>query len=249
MAGTHILADHIFFALYFITGPLVDRFCLWPHLVRAIAAGNPRARMRFYRINLGFAWASTACILALWIILPRPWPGLLLVPASLPRFAIGIILAGAFCGLLWKQRRDILTRPDRFDRMRCKLGHFDPLLPHTPAEFRVFQFVAVTAGICEELLFRGYAYWYVGGWSGHIVALVAAAILFGYAHIYQGMRRALDITILGLILGVIAVVSGSLLPVILMHAAQDLVGGELGYRALNQAPLPADPGSEAEATS
>jgi membrane protease YdiL (CAAX protease family) len=241
MAGIHSLLDHILFALYFIVAPLVDRFWLWPHLVRAIAAGNPRARIHYYRINLTFAWGSTASILALWIILRRPWSGLLLVPASLPRFAIGIVLAVAYCGLLWKQRRDILARPHRLDRMRRKLGYFAPMLPHTPAEFRVFQFVAITAGICEEVLYRGYAYWYVGGWSGRIVAVVVTAILFGYAHIYQGMRPALKIILIGLILGVIAVVSGSLLPVILMHAAQDLVGGELGFRALNQAPLPADP--------
>jgi membrane protease YdiL (CAAX protease family) len=108
------------------------------------------------------------------------------------------------------------------------------LLPRTPGERRGFAAVSITAGICEELLFRGFLMWYFAGW-GIVAAVVVSSLLFGFAHIYQGIQSVPRTGILGLVLCLIVVAAGSLWPAIIIHAAIDLNSGDLGYRALSGA--------------
>ena len=46
--------------------------------------------------------------------------------------------------------------------------------------------MCVTAGICEELLFRGFLTWYLAHHVGLPVAAAAQVVIFGVAHLYQG---------------------------------------------------------------
>lgn len=69
------------------------------------------------------------------------------------------------------------------------------LEPITPLRLGfTFALVALTAGTCEDFLFRGYVTWcFLGFWPGGRIGLVFAviisAILFGFAHIYLGVRQ------------------------------------------------------------
>jgi sodium transport system permease protein len=87
----------------------------------------------------------------------------------------------------------------------------DPAIPL----WLVFLGLAVAPGICEELAFRGFIL------SGFLrsarpaVAIVLSSIAFGVAHMVP--QQVLNATLVGLVLGLLALRSGSLLPGILFH--------------------------------
>jgi CAAX protease family protein len=96
--------------------------------------------------------------------------------------------------------------------------------------------VALTAGITEEVMFRGFVFWYFGTWAGPVIATLASSILFGFGHLYLGLAQAPKTAIGGLVACLVVLASGSLWPAIVMHAAVDLENGELGYRLFGRAP-------------
>lgn len=105
------------------------------------------------------------------------------------------------------------------------------MLPRTDVERRLFGLVSVTAGICEELVFRGFLIAVAAAlvpaapvW----VCVLAAAVVFGLAHAYQGAAGVTSSLLIGIVLGVLYLVTGSLLAPILVHALIDLRGIPLG---------------------
>jgi len=107
------------------------------------------------------------------------------------------------------------------------------ILPQTKSELAPFLALAVTAGICEEFLYRGFAIaaFTRVGLPTWLVVLITAG-LFGLAHLYQGRGGLFGTMILGIVLGAIRVSYSSLLPVVLSHAAVDIVAGIAGPRYL-----------------
>jgi membrane protease YdiL (CAAX protease family) len=99
------------------------------------------------------------------------------------------------------------------------------LLPRTPAERWVFALLALTAGICEEVLYRGFGLaalrWAAPG-LGHPPLIAITAIAFGMAHLYQGGRGVALTGLAGAYLAWIAISAGSLVPVMVLHAILDL---------------------------
>jgi uncharacterized protein len=99
------------------------------------------------------------------------------------------------------------------------------LLPRTPAERRLFTVVGVTAGVCEEWLYRGFFLAVVaallGGADTWLLVLVAAAA-FGLAHAYQGRAGVLTTGVLGGVMAALYLQTGSLLLPVLLHALIDL---------------------------
>jgi len=100
------------------------------------------------------------------------------------------------------------------------------MLPQTGAEMAGWVLLAVTAGFCEEFLFRGYLqrqFLALTGKPGIAVAL--QAMVFGAAHSYQGWKGAITITVYGALFGALAVTRKSLRPGMMQHAAQDTFTG------------------------
>ena len=97
------------------------------------------------------------------------------------------------------------------------------MLPSTEAERLTWLFVAGSVGFCEELVYRGYLQIQLSAFSGSAaVGIVLQAVLFGIAHLEQGLAPACRAAGYGLALGVLARVRRSLLPGILCHVGIDL---------------------------
>lgn len=113
------------------------------------------------------------------------------------------------------------------------------LLPSTRAEWPGFASLAITAGVCEELLFRGFVTWAIGHWlpSAWETLLVQGA-LFGLAHAYQGTRGVLTTGAVGVFMGLLVWITGSLWAPMILHAAMDLQAGDLLLRVNEAAPAP-----------
>jgi len=103
------------------------------------------------------------------------------------------------------------------------------LLPRTPLEMVVFVLLAWVAGFCEELVFRGYLQRQFFAWTGSVVAGVALqALVFGAAHLYQGPKAVLVISVYGAMFGTLAALRKSLRPGMIQHVGQDTVSGLAG---------------------
>jgi hypothetical protein len=100
------------------------------------------------------------------------------------------------------------------------------MLPQSTVEIVLWIFVSLTAGICEEFVFRGYLQIQISGLLKNATAgLVLQGMIFGAAHAYQGPKQMLIIAVLGCALGVLAKRQKSLRPGMLSHFLQDLAGG------------------------
>jgi len=101
-------------------------------------------------------------------------------------------------------------------------------VPVGSTEVAAFALVALTAGICEEILYRGWLVTFLGAFFGSIwIGVVVAAVLFGLGHAYQGWKGIMATGILGVLFGAIFVGVKSLVPGQALHAAIDIVNGVL----------------------
>ena len=72
------------------------------------------------------------------------------------------------------------------------------ILPQTRLEIVLWVMTSLTAGICEETIFRGYFQKQFIAWTGNVSAgVLLSAVAFGAGHIYQGARSAAVIAIYG----------------------------------------------------
>ncbi len=100
------------------------------------------------------------------------------------------------------------------------------LIPQTAGEKLVFVGVSLTAGICEEFVFRGFLLAALHVATGSLpLATILSAGAFGIAHAHQDGTGALRATLLALVLSVPLLMTGSLYPGIAAHALVDLAGG------------------------
>ncbi len=100
------------------------------------------------------------------------------------------------------------------------------LLPQNQLEIFLWILTSVTAGICEEVIFRGYFQRQFSAWTGNVSAgVLLSAAAFGAGHIYQGRRSAIIILVYGLLFGILAEFRKSLRPGMITHAWHDGFAG------------------------
>ncbi len=102
----------------------------------------------------------------------------------------------------------------------------DVLLPQSPVEIGLWIAVCLTAGFCEEAVFRGYLQKQLQALTGSAaVAVVGQAVFFGIAHGYQGWKNVVVIMVLGVLYGLLARWRKSTRPGMIAHAWSDVYGG------------------------
>ena len=105
------------------------------------------------------------------------------------------------------------------------------LFPHGGAEITLWISLSVTAGICEEALFRGYLQrQFMALTKNALLGILLSALVFGLSHAYQGLGHAMQIGVLGVATGILAHWRKSVRPGMIAHALQDILGGLLGGR-------------------
>lgn len=105
------------------------------------------------------------------------------------------------------------------------------LIPESAAEKVAFVGLALTAGFCEEVLYRGFAYGRAAVWLPPWIAAGVATLVFALTHLYQGWYGVVRATVLGALLLAAFAGTGSLWPAIGAHFAIDLWAGfHLGPR-------------------
>lgn len=104
------------------------------------------------------------------------------------------------------------------------LGDIEPLLPRNGAETGWAALLSVNAGVSEELFFRLLLpLLLVSVVHRTVPAFVAASVLFGLAHLYQGATGVLMTTVVGGFFAGLYLWTGSLWLVMVAHAGLDLL--------------------------
>lgn len=110
-----------------------------------------------------------------------------------------------------------------------KLETIGFMLPRGLGEIGWWVLMAMTAGFCEEVIFRGYLQRQFIAWTGRpAVGIALAAAAFGAGHVYQSGKSAIVIFVYGLMFGVMARWRRSLRPGMMAHAWQDALAGVVG---------------------
>jgi len=149
--------------------------------------------------------------------------------------ALGVAATVPMCvGLAWTLTTRWRPARELVDLVVEQLG---PVLAGRPA----FQLalLAALAGIGEEVLFRGVVQAGLERWLPEAVALVAASVIFGLAHFASATYAALA-GVVGLYLGTVFLLHGSLLVPIVAHSLYDfiaLIFVVRRYRAVQTAAL------------
>ena len=105
-------------------------------------------------------------------------------------------------------------------------GVTQKLAPTNGMEMVLFLILSISAGICEEFVFRGYFQQQFGGAAGSIwIGVAVSALLFGCAHGYEGIAGMLLIAAYGAMFSVLALQRRGLRAGMIAHAWHDSVSG------------------------
>ena len=100
------------------------------------------------------------------------------------------------------------------------------MLPAGGLEMVLWVALSLTAGICEEAIYRGYLQKQFMALTQNVPAgIMLSAAAFGTAHLYQGWQQATQIGLLGAMGGILAYWRRSTRPGMIAHTLQDVLGG------------------------
>ena len=215
------------FVLYVgLVGPLLSRK-RYQEFSREVAA-HPALRSRFYLRTLFVHWIWIA-VIGIILLLGSTLPSTLGLRAPDDWTYTFLLLAETLVllplAVVVVVRRIAKTRRPGLAMLLLEVKE---LLPHTASERRLWLLLSVSAGIYEEIFFRGFLPWYflvLGTFFRLQVSLLTAfvfsTILFGFAHIYQGWKGVLGTALVGAVLAYLYVTTSSLFLPVVFHILID----------------------------
>jgi membrane protease YdiL (CAAX protease family) len=201
---------------------------------RRIYGGDPKTPLKLaaYGANIVLSWTLTA--VAVWI---DGWGRLSISPTAgqawlwAPTISSVMLWVGVAAYLvlgllpLLQSLRGLRWRRAYAAAYRRSFSSIPGMLPNTAVERLSWIPLSLTAGICEEVLFRGFLIRFLHESSFGLPvawALVASSLLFGLGHAYQGVKGVVGSTIGGFAFGLLFLLSGSLFACVILHALVDL---------------------------
>ena len=198
-------------------------------LQRQLAAGETAARLTDYRSTILWEWAVVAVLLLFWFAVGRSAGDLGFAPVAGWGFWLGLAVVAALALGLFGQERRARSQPETRGETRQQMGAFEDFAPRTERELKTFSLLSVTAGICEEIVYRGYLMWLLAGFANVWVAVLGSSLVFAACHLYQGWSGAIRVFVLGTVMAGLYLLTGSLWVPILLHAVVDLAMGRLAF--------------------
>ncbi|MFH1754204.1 MAG: type II CAAX endopeptidase family protein [Candidatus Latescibacterota bacterium] len=225
--------DYILAAILILALPV---YGTWEHrrLVHSLELGKSSARMNAYIITMFVEWMLSIIVLAWWLFNQRALPDLGLALNTGLGWKIGSSLTLIACALLVLQTIVVLRSRGKLQEVREQIKPLQALLPHDKREIRAFTALSITAGICEELLYRGFLFAFLSSMLGVWQAALLSSLAFGVGHAYQGLTGILKTGAVGLVMAGLLLLTGSLWAPMILHAMLDVNSGYLGHKAIKQ---------------
>ncbi len=237
------IVDHLFVLLLFVVQPIHGAMS-YRRWVARIKAGEPADRARLYMQTLALEWVALPPLGVARHLLGRPVADLGFVPPGGNGFWIGAVVLVLLTGyLIYAWRRSLTLTQEQKNKHIEPLGDLIHFLPRTDRDYRHFVAVSITAGVVEEILYRGFAFWYLAQFMPIWAVIAVSSVAFGLGHSYQGASGVAKVTLIGLAFGVLYVATGSIWLPMLAHAILDVLQGasivELLRRSDSPEPEPA----------
>jgi membrane protease YdiL (CAAX protease family) len=191
-----------------------------------------------YAVTLAWEWALAG--LAYWGIRLRKTP-LRQLLGQRRRGLNGFLIDVAAAALFWIVSLLVLAALavilSRF-HIESAQRQISQLAPENVAEAALWIALSVSAGICEEFVFRGYLQQQFARATGRTwIGVAVSSLLFGAAHGYEGIAGMLMITVYGTLFSVLAIKRRSLRAGMIAHGWHDSFTGLLLW-ALKRANVP-----------
>ena len=226
MIPAGMVLQHLLVFVLIVVMPLWDRY----EIPRLKASTEPRKKIRYYGKIVTVLW-----VLALGAVLtigPKTAVTTPVGPVEMGWLGVGTrgraVVLGMIAGIMgalfipavmavWNTKLR-----EKSGKAAKRLGF---LLPSTGEERQWWWAICLTAGICEEIVYRGFLihYWRVAPFHLSVTwALVVSAAIFGIGHLYQGIAGGVQTAMLGFLLGALFLITGDLLVPMMVHAVLDL---------------------------
>ena len=207
---------------------------------RFVAERGPDARRAMYLRIMLWQWLCAGATIGLWVVTARSWPAFGISWPAGWGFAVALALTIAVLGYCARQLYLVRRRPDLAAKTRESAAALEFMLPSTRADMRVFAFLCLTAGVVEELLFRGFLLWYLNAAIPLWAAVLVSSVVFGIGHLYQGWSGVFQTGAMALLMAGLYVLAGSLWVPMLLHGAVNYLQVRMMYDATRSAPAVAD---------
>ncbi|WP_417497302.1 CPBP family intramembrane glutamic endopeptidase [Maricaulis sp.] len=209
---------------------------------------RPDARLRIYNQALISLWLLATACAALWLRSGATLPELGLRPGAGWRTLLSWAVVGAIgtymVASLVEARFSRMARIKLREQLR-RSGDYSLIHPETQREHGRFIWLAITAGITEEVLFRGFLIGVLALIMPLWLAAILAAAIFILGHAYQGPQGMVGLLPITAILTLVYVVGDSLWPAIALHIIVDVAAGLLFRISDHFASADAEAGIEA----
>ena len=218
-----------FLLIFFVLAVIVPwRGWVRMQQLRSLTEISSRERIELYLTAITTQWAVTLVVAWRAFSCGFEIEALGIKAQSLPEVLLVGIAGAVLIGVahwfnLRRVGRTANPAADRIKELAAKI------FPRSGSETLIFCGLAVTAGICEEFIYRGFVF--AAFRQAHFptwVVLALSSILFGLAHAYQGRAGMLGTLILGTVFGCVRILFDSLVPVVLWHTGIDIVAGLAG---------------------
>ena len=231
-----VLSDHILVLIYGLVIPFMSGVKSLENFQNI--QFTEAIRRRFYLANSLFLCLAAVVILVTWWLHDRPFDAMgfrlsIDVKNQELTFSLIALLAILYAGDLLMSIRKWKKRDLTVDT----LDDTTPFLPRKLRELPAYIVMCISAGVFEEIIYRGYMVTYFlpeynFSTGLPVLAVTAPAFLFSLAHYYQGWQAVLKIFLLSLLLGIIFLSSGSIWVVMIIHFLIDLIGGLVAMRLM-----------------
>jgi membrane protease YdiL (CAAX protease family) len=222
-----------FWLIFFVLGvllPLRGRMRL--KKLMEIPRIGTRERFSLYASTIAFQWVAAVVVAwragergltldALGLVIHGRWRNLI----------AAIVGAATLGGLQWLNLRRMGRSPGKAREFMRILA--ERILPQAPSELIAFMALAMTAGLCEEFLYRGFAmaaFTRAGLPIWGVVLL--SSVFFALAHLYQGRGGLVSTLAVGTVFGMARIAYDGLVPVMVWHFVVDAVAGVAGPKYL-----------------
>lgn len=178
---------------------------LWLAAAIALILAPPRALLMIARSPGDFGW-----------LYAHPWP-----------LGLSMLLVALLLALIAAPGLQCIGNQTVRQKIATAMQAMRFLLPVSRVERHWWLLLSVSAGVCEELIYRGFLLEYLRGrldggpQLGLTAAWLLSSIAFGTAHLYQGVAGIVKATVVGLLLCMLAILTGSLLLPIICHVLLD----------------------------
>ena len=159
------LGDHLLVALIAVVYPLYFTLDWYRRLRPELETGGTHSRFRFYRRSMIELWLLTPVVLSWWL-----WSGRTVTAVGLGvpggwAFWVGAIVVVALAIGLGLQVAAVRSSAEARAKVRKQFRGVPALMvPRNDRERGMWVGLSLTAGFCEEVLYRGFLIWYSMMW-------------------------------------------------------------------------------------